>query len=262
MDGLIVFLITLGVIVAIVVTVAVALLIKGEFDETPPPVTSAKTATPQPSPKQKQSAPPHRTASTPPAPKAASVKPIKATKAVSPKTARSNPGKSAAAAPSPEQSPPVAIPGPTTRSQRVPNAAQTKGPPSSARNPVPQGTSSWRGLPVGGKVAVCAIPVVALVGIILAVIGFGSRNDGSHAPDHADDRDGLFVESLKRNQRIAIDEDAAVDMARTACNAPTAGVGLYNAQQAMQQRYPQYDPNTVAMVMAQGVLAYCPGRLP
>lgn len=75
------------------------------------------------------------------------------------------------------------------------------------------------------------------------------------------DRDDLFVQQLKRNQNISIDKGAAVDMAKTACDAPLAGVGLYNAWQRMQQRYPKYDLNTVAMVMSQGVLAYCPGRL-
>ena len=76
------------------------------------------------------------------------------------------------------------------------------------------------------------------------------------------DQDSRFVQQLKQNQGISVDEDAAVDMAETACDAPTAGVGLYDAQQAMHQRYPEYDANTVAIVMAQGVLAYCPERLP
>ncbi len=75
------------------------------------------------------------------------------------------------------------------------------------------------------------------------------------------DRDDLFVQQLKRNHNISIDKGAAVDIAKTGCDAPLAGIGLYNAQQRMQHRYPKYDMNTVAMVMAQGVLAYCPERL-
>ncbi|WP_222622183.1 DUF732 domain-containing protein [Mycolicibacterium fluoranthenivorans] len=70
------------------------------------------------------------------------------------------------------------------------------------------------------------------------------------------------MQSLKRNQGIDIDESAAIDIARAGCQAPTAGVGLYNAQQKLQQRHPEYDISTVALVMAQGVLAYCPERLP
>ncbi|MGU3651855.1 DUF732 domain-containing protein [Mycolicibacterium sp. A43C] len=75
------------------------------------------------------------------------------------------------------------------------------------------------------------------------------------------DQGDLFVQNLKLNQHISIDKGAAADMARTACDAPLQGVGLYNAQQAMQQRHPEYDLNIVATVMAQGVLMYCPDRL-
>lgn len=75
------------------------------------------------------------------------------------------------------------------------------------------------------------------------------------------DRDDLFVRQLKQNQNISIDKGAAVDMAKAGCAAPLAGVGLYNEMQRMQQRYPKYPLGTVAMVMSQGVLAYCPERL-
>lgn len=86
------------------------------------------------------------------------------------------------------------------------------------------------------------------------------ENDSSDAG--ADDHDDLFVQQLKRDQRISIEKDAAVDMAKTACKAPLAGVGLYDAWQAMQQRYPKYDLNTVARVKSAVVLVYCPERLP
>jgi hypothetical protein len=56
--------------------------------------------------------------------------------------------------------------------------------------------------------------------------------------------------------------DAAADIASVACKAPIAGVGLYNAQRALQKRYPEYSLNTVAIVMSAGVLAYCADRLP
>ena len=79
-------------------------------------------------------------------------------------------------------------------------------------------------------------------------------------PANADNEDEQFVQYLQRNG-ISIDEDAAVDMAETACDAPLAGFGYSNALQAMQQQYPEFDINTVARVMSQGVLAYCPERL-
>lgn len=82
------------------------------------------------------------------------------------------------------------------------------------------------------------------------------------APDTpAGDHGDLFVQQLKRDQGISIAKGAAVDMAKTACSAPLQGVGLYNAQQTMQRRYPEYN-NAVGIVMAQGILAYCPERLP
>ena len=80
------------------------------------------------------------------------------------------------------------------------------------------------------------------------------------APATADNQDDQFVQQLKANG-ISIDEDAAVDLAETACDAPLGGVGLYNAQRAMQQRYPEYGFGTVRIVMAQGILAYCPERM-
>ena len=64
---------------------------------------------------------------------------------------------------------------------------------------------------------------------------------------------------LKQKYGITIDSDAAADIANTACQAPTSGVGYYNTEQALQQRYPNIN---VATVTGAGVLAYCPGRLP
>lgn len=102
---------------------------------------------------------------------------------------------------------------------------------------------------------------VVLVGAAITLPFVGSSGGYSSSGGFAADQGDEFVQGLKRNQRISIDEDAAVDMATAACNAPLQGVGLYNAQQAMQQRHPEYDLNIVAVVMAQGVLVYCPERL-
>ncbi len=71
-----------------------------------------------------------------------------------------------------------------------------------------------------------------------------------------------FVEILQRQRGITMDSDAAANMAKVACEAPIAGVGLYDAQRSLQQRYPQYDLSTVATVMSVAVLTYCPERLP
>lgn len=75
-------------------------------------------------------------------------------------------------------------------------------------------------------------------------------------------QEDLFINYLNQTWGISIDKDAAVDMARTACKAPRAGVGWYNALTAMKQRYPGYDVNTIGRVMAAANLAYCPDRLP
>lgn len=71
----------------------------------------------------------------------------------------------------------------------------------------------------------------------------------------AGDQDDLFVQDLN-DRGISVDKDAAVDMARAACNSPSSGVGGYNAILAMQRRYPQYT-NQVASVMAWGRFWYC-----
>jgi len=76
-----------------------------------------------------------------------------------------------------------------------------------------------------------------------------------------DSQDDLFVLHLKRVTGITAEKSAAVDMADTACRSPLAGVGLYNATQRMHQRYPEYNLNTIGLIMAQGVLVYCPDRL-
>lgn len=98
---------------------------------------------------------------------------------------------------------------------------------------------------IGRKLFVSVL--VPLVAVLLA------------APANADIDDD-FVDMLNQNG-ISIGKGAAVDMAETACDSPGAGVGYANALQEMQQRYPKYDINTVARVMSQGVLVYCPERL-
>ena len=80
-------------------------------------------------------------------------------------------------------------------------------------------------------------------------------------PASGGDQGDQFVQSLKEKWGISIGKGAAVEMAETACNSPLAGTGYANALQEMQQRYPKYDINTVARVMAAGILAYCPQRL-
>jgi hypothetical protein len=77
-----------------------------------------------------------------------------------------------------------------------------------------------------------------------------------------DNQDDLFNDYLNETLGISIDQDAAVDMAKTACEAPRAGIGLSNAWDEMGQRYPEYDINTIARVMSAANLAYCPDRLP
>jgi hypothetical protein len=89
-----------------------------------------------------------------------------------------------------------------------------------------------------------------------------ANDSGNAGGGDQGDRGDQFVQSLKRNQRISIGKSAALDMAEAACRAPIAGVELYNAMQTMQQRYPQYSIGAVGVVMSQGVLAFCPERLP
>ncbi|QFS90932.1 hypothetical protein FIV07_09235 [Mycobacterium sp. THAF192] len=72
----------------------------------------------------------------------------------------------------------------------------------------------------------------------------------------------MFADTLEQHYGISMDTDTAVDIAQVACESPTAGVGFYNAAQRLQQRYPDYSPNTISRVMAAGLLAYCPERLP
>lgn len=92
-----------------------------------------------------------------------------------------------------------------------------------------------------------------------------SRNEGSHAPAHADGQDDSFVEILESQYGITVDSDTAADIANVACDSPTQGVGLYNAQQELAQRHPEINrsnPNAVGVAMSAAVLAYCPERLP
>jgi hypothetical protein len=120
--------------------------------------------------------------------------------------------------------------------------------PPTVRLLAPKVIEFWRGQKTIGRLAVVTVPVVVVVGIIAAVIGLGSRDQGSL---HANDQDDMFVEMLEQQHGITMDRDAAVDMAKAACQAPIAGVGLYNAQRELQQRYPDNSLNTVATVIAQ-----------
>ncbi len=128
---------------------------------------------------------------------------------------------------------------------RPPNAPAS--PVPAVSRPAPKAIEYWRGLKRMGRIAVVAVPVVALVGIIAAVSALGSNDEGSY---QADDQHHMFVEMLDKQYGIIIDSDAAVDMGRAACEAPTTGVGLYNTQRALQQRYPDNSLNTVATVMS------------
>ena len=105
---------------------------------------------------------------------------------------------------------------------------------------------------------------VAVTVLALAVTGC-SRDGGSQQNDMAQESDNqgdTFAEILEQQYGIRMDSDVAVDIAKAACQAPIQGVGLYNAQQSLQQRYPDNSLNTVATVMSVGVLTYCPERLP
>jgi hypothetical protein len=105
-------------------------------------------------------------------------------------------------------------------------------------------------------------------GITLKIIGLAAVATAAAAvlvaaaPAHADDQDDMFVKMLEQQYGITMDTDAAVDIASSGCEAPTTGVGLYQSQQALQQRYHDYSLNTIATVMSAGVLVYCPERLP
>lgn len=81
------------------------------------------------------------------------------------------------------------------------------------------------------------------------------------APAHADEQADAFADLLQESYGITIKPEAADDIARTACDAPLSGVGLYEAQQEVLQRYPKNSLDLVARVMSAGVLAYCPERM-
>lgn len=110
----------------------------------------------------------------------------------------------------------------------------------------------------------CRRNAVAITVLALALAGC-SRDDGSQQngmAQESDDPGDTFAEMLEQKYGIRMDGDAAVDIAKAACQAPIQGVGLYNVQQSLQQRYPDNSLNTVATVMSAGVLTYCPERLP
>lgn len=76
------------------------------------------------------------------------------------------------------------------------------------------------------------------------------------------DADDAFHKIINTKYGISIDKDAAVDLGKTACESPIAGIGYYNVLQAMQRRYPEYSLNTIGIVMSAGLLFYCSERLP
>jgi hypothetical protein len=81
----------------------------------------------------------------------------------------------------------------------------------------------------------------------------------------ADNPNDTFADILKHQYGIAVNNETAADIANVACNSPTQGVGLYNAQQALAQRHPEINrtnPNAVGLAMGAAVLAYCQDRLP
>ena len=82
----------------------------------------------------------------------------------------------------------------------------------------------------------------------------------SAGPANADIDDDFY--DLLKQYGISIDKDAAVDLAETACESPIAGIEYSNVLDKMQRRYPEYSINTIANVMTQGLLGYCPERLP
>ena len=104
---------------------------------------------------------------------------------------------------------------------------------------------------------------VTVTVLALAVTGC-SRDGGSQQTDTAQesaDQGDTFAEILEQQYGIRMESDAAVDIANAACEAPMQGVGLYNAQQSLQRRYPDNTLNAIATVMSVGVLTYCPERL-
>ncbi|BBX30384.1 hypothetical protein B7435_29345 [Mycolicibacterium peregrinum] len=97
--------------------------------------------------------------------------------------------------------------------------------------------------------------------VTMGAVTFFAIGSALAAPAHANEQADRFVETLKQQYGISIKPDAADDIATTACAAPLSGVGLYNAQQAVLQRYPKNDLNLIATIMSAGIIAYCPERL-
>ena len=79
-------------------------------------------------------------------------------------------------------------------------------------------------------------------------------------PANADSRDEELVQQMEAIG-ISIDTSTVNDMAEIACESPSAGIGYYNVLQEVQQQYPEYSLNEVALVMANSKVAYCPERL-
>lgn len=259
LDPLIATLVVLGVAVAAVVTVAIVMLIRGDLDNPPNPTGGHTGLSPTAAPAKKLATqPPQAPRVKLPVAQTPSVGEVRAAGTAVPSAASAEPVKSAETRGS-------------TAGAGKPRSAPT--PPSAAGSPpaVPpvkivdsrrRLRERWSALPLVARSAMVAAPVAVLAVVVVgAVVGGRDGGAGSGIGGGTDDRDSQFVEQLARNQNISIDQRAAVDMAKTACHAPLQGEGLYNAQEAMQQRHPEYSLSTVATVMAQGILVYCPERL-
>lgn len=77
----------------------------------------------------------------------------------------------------------------------------------------------------------------------------------------AADIDADFVDMLNSSYGISIDKKTAANLAKTACESPTAGPQYVSVLEAMQERYPKYSLNTIGIIMSAALLGYCPDRL-
>ncbi|MGO4445075.1 DUF732 domain-containing protein [Mycobacterium sp. 2YAF39] len=107
--------------------------------------------------------------------------------------------------------------------------------------------------------------LAVLLALSTFLVAACAHNEGSRAPAHANNEDDSFAQILESKYGITVDGDTASDIANIACDSPTQGVGLYDAQQELAQRHPEINrtnPNAVGLAMSAAVLAYCPDRLP
>jgi hypothetical protein len=174
-----------GVVVLIAVVVAVVLLIKGDPKRAP----RAKSA-PKPAARPARAQSPTR-ATRPPAPNAISAEPVPATK-VEPPGAKSTDAVAAKVDLPREKEalPPVpTAPPPDSRKQEPAGSSPAPLVPNSSA--VQKVGHYWSALPLAGRIAVVAAPVVAiLVGVVVAVVpsgGSGGTSTGSGSTGSIDD---------------------------------------------------------------------------